>query len=99
MILLMSMSWLAFGFWVMCGCGVGIILGFRFTEVENLTKEEYAHCVQIILSDYDKGKSDVQTLLTELQGFAMDNKQRFDALSMDAQRLVNRVRYILSQKG
>ena len=60
---------------------------------ENLTKEEFVHCVQIVMSE-DCGNKVNQGLIDELLNYAMSIDVNFDHLSIDARNIVNKVKGI-----
>jgi tellurite resistance protein len=71
---------------------IGLACGFRANAPENLTKEEFAHCVQIVLSDIDMVKEDGQKLIDELLNYTMNIKQNFEHLSQDAKDVIGKVK-------
>jgi hypothetical protein len=76
------------------GFVLGIIARSHVGELTNLTKEEYIHCVQIVMNDYDKNKGDAQRLLLEIQNYATNEQMYASDLSHEASEIVAKVQSI-----
>lgn len=71
---------------------IGLACGIQVNQAENLTKEDFAHCVQIVMThDYELSHQDRSALIDELLNYAMNVDVNFDSLSSDAQEIVNKV--------
>jgi N-acetylglutamate synthase-like GNAT family acetyltransferase len=76
---------------VASGFVLGCVAMHQVGKLRNLTTEEYAHCVQIVMNDYDKSKGDAQRLLLELQNYATNDGIDITDLSKDGIDIVMKV--------
>ena len=58
---------------------------------QNLTKEQYTHCIQIVVNDLDHSY-DKTAVINEIQQYAMDETTEILRLSRVAQDIINKVK-------
>jgi uncharacterized membrane protein YraQ (UPF0718 family) len=83
---------------IVCAFVIGLIVGISIPKIENLTKEEYAHCVQMIIGDYNMHEKAKRDLIDEIQQYAMVKEAKAEHLSKDAAEIVGRVIEMLRKK-
>lgn len=73
------------------GAAIAVLAKAHIDSIQNLTKEQYTQCVQMVVNDLDCGY-DKTSVINEIQQYAMDETTEILRLSRVAQDIINKVK-------